>query len=82
MNYDLSSNTVGRYLKKTPFLLDNSEELPYGLKSKVSDGKYTLYFVSPPSSSVGSVKVTGNDLKQTINELVETVFQAELEKRG
>ncbi len=70
------SNVVGLFDGSAFF--DTSEETPFTLEYDFTNGEHGFQFIDT-RNFVGTVKVRGNDLIETMNKLMDEVFSEELQ---
>lgn len=74
VNFQVENSKVKNAMENANFTLDNSKEFPYTVSAEHSEGKHILSFVASKNSPIGTIKVRGEDLKQTVNKFAATVF--------
>lgn len=77
VNYVGDSREIERELRKSAFILTNSETLEYVLRYEYKDGEYNVAFESV-SGRVGAIKVRSNSLTEAVNRINDEVFREQL----
>ena len=81
VNFVINEAAILDEFESTPFLLDNTQKLPYLIKADHNADAYVLQF-SSETGVIGNIRVRSSDLGEAVRKLIDEVFVQSLKDEG